>query len=379
VNQKHSILEDELRRRAKEALAANSFKQEPDLEEIIHNIIHDPDIAPREVKAEVAENVKNIALDRERQCHDMADRIANRHGSCFDQLDRCLAFGDYINRRLAKVVFRNGDSLRSKEPRPRKEYITGAVLQCLLLLTLQAKVCAIATEISCLLKNGFGDGALSRLRSIYEHTVIISLIALDDTYIVSERYQDYACFEELLRLRTVKDSLVDPETPGQRDPTTDAELDTAISELEAAAQAHRALWGPNISHANEWARPILPIAKQGKARISFSDLEEVAAMQRYRWVYLGGNQRVHAGAFATINHMNYESRDISDLYPAHGKWDDHDVTATGWWTVTLIERATYLVARTVASETGEIDELLYFSAMTSLIDEVLEQFRLADS
>jgi hypothetical protein len=73
----------------------------------------------------------------------------------------------------------------------------GGRLKMLLLASLQARACTIATEISVLLRTGFPQAAKSRNRTLYEQNVISFILVNDKSYEICERYHGSAPIEAM--------------------------------------------------------------------------------------------------------------------------------------------------------------------------------------
>ena len=288
-----------------------------------------------------------------------------------DSLDQCLVIADLTHARLVQTVFANGDTLRSKDPRPIPDMVTGAYVKCLHLLSLYGKSCRIATEILYLLREGFPDGAMSRFRTLYEHLVIMTLLLGDHTYELSEGYQDSAVFERLKQLKADKISLADGFW--RESDTTPDELAEEIAELEELADEIISRRGSKIRKQYEWARPVLPESKKNNVNysIKFTDLEEVVEADFLRRYYMQGNDSIHAGAYAVINHFDFGDPEISLIRQRRDDWTIHFI---GSGVPVFIGWATRAACKGIAWETEEYDELLYVCEVQASADAVVNAF-----
>ncbi len=267
--------------------------QEELFSEIQDELLYDPDIVPDNVRYEIIAELSDIRKSRAADTVAVRQAIVDESGSALEALEHVLASAELINRRMARAFQRGVSVLVNSQSRRDDETLTGAPLMCLFGLSIHARACIVATEILSLIRDGLFDGAESRLRTIYEHAVIMTLILRDRTYEIAERYQDHACFEELHRLRTIQSSLADPEYASYN-----AQRESIAEEIakgEKFAGLARARWGKEIKEQYEWARPALPPAIQNRRRITFSDLEAAAGADVMRADYIGYNYYVHAG------------------------------------------------------------------------------------
>ena len=339
--------------------------------EIENDIINDADIVPANIQEELRSEGRKIRESRARTAHEVRRDIAEQWRSAIDLLEEFLAVANLINARLVRAVFANGSTLRNKTPRPIPGVITGAFLKCLHILGLYGKSCRIATEISHLLVVGFPDAAASRFRTLYEHLVIMKLLDNDHTYELSEGYQDSAVFEYLKQLRSDQISLAEPFWREQD--SVLEEIASEISDLEVSAAEIIARRGPKIKNQYEWARPILPESKKNNLnhRIRFTDLEEVAGADFLRTFYLLGNDRIHAGAYGVINHLDFDHPNLS-LTRQHR--DDRTIYLLGSGVPILMNWAVRAACRSIAWETEEYDESLYACALQHIADTVIDAF-----
>jgi hypothetical protein len=173
--------------------------------------------------------------------------------------------------------------------------VQGKTLKMLMLLSMQGRICTLASEIVTLLKSGFLEGALARQRTMYETAVILAVIGRGAPEI-AERYQAYAAFEHLAELN----ALDHPESILIHDYTESERLETA-EQVRWGIQKY----GESIKRPYEWAKPLLP---DKKGRIHFSDLDELITKFSLKGVYLAGNYGIHSGPYTTINNVRFDQR-----------------------------------------------------------------------
>lgn len=365
-----SIYVTEITRRVNELLAQGKNFDDIDTEVIENAIINSTDLVPDSIRVAVRRQGRKVRRSRFRTARQVRRNIKKVWGPALALLDDCLTIADLINARLVTTVFVNGDVLRSKDPRPIPDMVTGAYVKCLHLLALYGKSCRIASEAACLLRDGFPDGAISRVRTMHEHLAVLFVLHNDQTYELSEAYQDSAVFTRLKQVRADQMSFADPFW--RASDTVTEELEAEIAELENAAAEIIARRAPKIRNQYEWARPILPEQKKNNPRhnVTFSDLEEAAGMDFLRRNYLVGNARVHADAYATINHFD-RSEEISQI---RQRRDDWAIYFTGSIIPILIGWSARAACRAIAWETEEYDELLYICEMQRAASAAADAF-----
>lgn len=358
MNPDESIVLRKLTNLANSALAAGGNKESLDYQRLEREALADPDIVPAELREQIRTDLAELIKEREQAARDTSARIRQEWGQELEAIGNCLAFGELLHYRMERAFVENIDVLRDKEPRPHPEAATGAVLKCLLMLGLHARCFTIASEIYLLIGNGLSDGAQSRLRTLHEHSAVMTLIRNDHTYEVAERYQDHACFEELIRLKGMKRAYSDPAW--KADPALDEWIVEEIAEVEAVAEEARSRWGRSIAEQYEWARPGLPADLRRNRRVTFADVEMAAEMDFLRGDYLTYNYQIHAGAHATIRSANFQDGHIYSTRPTFNsaalKAVAHDCINMFWFTSVMLSDA-------VARETEEFDVELYITEM----------------
>ena len=341
--------------------------QTPDLAAIEDEMMRDRRLVPKEVRKEIADALRESAKGRSEIMRVSRNRITQESGSILDALENCISFGELLHARIEAIFGSGLGVLRGKTPRPRPDVVTGATLKCLLVLGIHARSCIIANEVSVLLRNGFPDGADSRLRTLHEHAVVMTLIGNDFTYEVAERYADRAAFEYLHWLRCAKRSFSDGYR--RQDPVTRQRIEEDLAATQVAVHEARARWGSMITEQYGWARPILPRASQAKRNITFADLESAAEMDFLRVDYLGENYHVHAGAHAVISAADLDGH----IYSLHPAMTDDRMSRAAYRLAMIFGFTSHLLAAAVSKETEEWDGFLLSAEMTRLADRVCEK------
>lgn len=150
------------------------------------------------------------------------------------------------------------------------------------LIGLHARACRCASEVICLMKGGFADGANARWRSLHEVTVT-ALFLLDHQGDTSERYLEYAAVE---RLCNAKEYQRHCEVLGY-EPFADKDID----EMTRAVDAVVAKYGKDFKNKYGWAAKVL-----GKSDPTFAQIEESLDMSEWRPFYKLACHSVHAGS-----------------------------------------------------------------------------------
>ncbi|MBB5697997.1 DUF5677 domain-containing protein [Sphingomonas yantingensis] len=133
---------------------------------------------------------------------------------------------------------------------------------------LHAKALLVGSEIICLLKGGFADGALTRWRTLYENNVVAALIRQEG---------------QELALRYLAHSRVQAWQRMAADPNTDD-----AAQLQAQAEHAVAMFGDDMKRRRGWASQLL-----GKKAPTFSDI--AAKCNRYTkgGVYEYASDHIH--------------------------------------------------------------------------------------
>jgi hypothetical protein len=178
-------------------------------------------------------------------------------------------------------------------------------------------------------------------------------------------------FEYLKQLKAERSSLSDPFWLVKD--TMLEEISREIASVELAADEIVSRRGSKIKNQYEWARPALADEKKHnrKRRIQFTDLEEAAGADFLRNFYMLGNDRIHAGAHAAINHLDFENPKLSET---RQRRDDETTYLVGAGVPTLMAWAARAAGKSIAWETEEYDELLYVCELNRVANAVVRAF-----
>lgn len=360
MNPDESVLIRKLEQLTNDFLISTNFEEAPDLVEIENRVVEDLSILPDGLLEQI--NLSVSKTDRSRKRHEQSVRhdISIDWANALGSLDLCIAFADYLQSKLTNLVFSPAfEVLENKTPRRREGAVTGALLKCLLLLSLHSRACVIASEVSLLTKSGFLDGAEARLRGLYEHLVVITLIRQDKTYEIAERYQDYGCLISCKEARARLESLADGSW-GSQSEDMERKGREVVADLEMLVQRAIERWGPEIKSQYGWAHPIFPPEKK---RIYFQDLERVAGSSMFRSDYLRENEHVHASSGAAIKHTDFGDFRNKNVNFTRSRRQDDRISFVGERAVVWIHYASREAAKGISWETEEYDEFMSYFPM----------------
>lgn len=150
------------------------------------------------------------------------------------------------------------------------------------LVGLHVKICRTASEVLCLLKSGYADGANARWRSLYELAVVLMFI-VEYRGDLAERYLRHATVEQWRTALQYQDYC---QALGE-EPYTQAEVDR-MGEL---AQTELQRYGNDFRHDYGWAAHLF-----GKSKVGFSELASRIGFDHWKPYYKMSCHAVHAGA-----------------------------------------------------------------------------------
>jgi hypothetical protein len=171
-----------------------------------------------------------------------------------------------------------------------------AILKPLMLLSMYSRGCVIGAEIEMLFQNGFFDGARSRVRTLYETSIICSVLATDTSHDLAGRFYASGMLERRADLQAHRLSHEELGWP--------LPLEEEFAEVEAQCDLLLSRYGREIRQPFGWARPLFPDRSE-RHRITFADVEHVAGGQ-YRTVYRMLNHSVHSGPSITAAYLYFD-------------------------------------------------------------------------
>jgi Family of unknown function (DUF5677) len=152
------------------------------------------------------------------------------------------------------------------------------------LVALHVRACRTASEVLCLLRGGFADGANARWRSLHE-VAVTAMFLMEHPGDTARRYLDHAAVE---RLRSAEKYQEHCHTL-RYEPFTKEEL----AELQREADAVIQKYGKSFRKDYGWAANAL-----ANKEPTFAQVEAALRMEHWRPFYKMACQSVHAGSQA---------------------------------------------------------------------------------
>lgn len=164
------------------------------------------------------------------------------------------------------------------------------------LVRLHARACQVAEEIICLMENGFADGAMARWRTLYELSVIATLIA-DGDEDLAERY----VLHDAVEVKRQADEYEEKQVPLGFAP---------ISQRERSAidrQYHMVItrYGSTFGHPYGWVSKHLNLRKP-----TFKDIQSHADRAGMSSYYKLASFNVHASARSLFFNLTAMGSDV---------------------------------------------------------------------
>ena len=135
---------------------------------------------------------------------------------------------------------------------------------------LHAKALLVTSEILCLLKGGFADGALTRWRTLYENNVIATLIRQEGQELAS-RYVAHSRVQAWLRTEAEPDHLPDED-----------------AELHKQAEFAISNFGEEMKNRHGWASKLV-----GKKKPNFKEIAAKCGHEAEGGIYEYASQHIH--------------------------------------------------------------------------------------
>ncbi len=150
------------------------------------------------------------------------------------------------------------------------------------LVRLHARACRVASEIACLLRGGFADGAIARWRSLHE-IAVIGMFLTQAKGDVPERYLAHGTVERFKRAKQYQQ-----HSKALRQKPYSAKQ---MRKFESECNASVAKYGIAFKSEYGWASSAL-----ASKRPTFADIEENLDMDKWRPYYSMACSGVHAGS-----------------------------------------------------------------------------------
>jgi len=160
------------------------------------------------------------------------------------------------------------------------------------LVRLHAKARQIYSEIVCLLKHGFADGALGRWRALHEVAVVSSLLSVHDEDL-AKRFLEFRWVESWKSMKVYQEKAeklgLDPFSP---------------EAFERARQCYQEMlkrYGEKFRGNYGWAASVVQPARG--AEITFRDIERAVGTDHLKPYYQWACQKIHVGCNTLHNSL----------------------------------------------------------------------------
>lgn len=218
---------------------------------------------------------------------------------------------------------------------------------------LHMRACQVTAEIICLLENGFADAAMSRWRTLYEISIIATLLAdggdeLADRYLAHEIVERKRSADEFQRC-----------APALGDRRIRRSEHNAIEKEYAAALRK---YGQPFRETFGWAAGFF-----GKTRPNFKDLQEAADRAHMHIYYKLSSHGIHAGSIGLTARIGL----LYEMQFAGATNAGLEVSGAN---------AAYCIVQMMGllrSEPWELDDLAMLRAAISLRNETCQAFQRA--
>lgn len=245
-----------------------------------------------------------------------------------------------------------GDEVNTKRRRAKRNLHRTEVL-----IRLHARACQVMAEIITLLEAGFADGAMARWRTMYEISVVATIIA-DNEDELAERY----LLHDVAEAKRGMDMYVRSyEALGYAAPSPEE-----VAELYAAAALLEARFGAGFGSEYGWAGKLL-----NNKSPKFSHLEEAAGKSKMRSHYKLASHNVHAGVKGITHRLGAMGTEAVILAgPSNGGLLDPGQNA-----------AITLTQITLALLTGRksLDDIVVMQVLSKLQDDAVAAFIRAET
>lgn len=225
-------------------------------------------------------------------------------------------------------------------------------------MKLLAKQILLAKEIIYLLEGGFADAALSRWRTAHETKIILLLFLkhFNNEGILTElliRFNDAAIIEEYKELKNYGRT---------------RQQDNYYKELKSDYHRILRMYGDEFRFDYEWARPIF---SDHNRRIYFKDLEKhIRVHDETTSFYQKANYQIHSSPLGT-----FDSLGTIDLEGMESPAYIFGPSNLGLRIPGQLEIFTfYECIATYLYLNPSIDNLVYISTLTKLMDEIFKEF-----
>jgi hypothetical protein len=267
-------------------------------------------------------------------------RLEARWGKAFDLLRMLLTSCRELGQETAKRLQKS----RSNKNRVLRSF----------LIRLHARACQIAAEIITLVENGFADGAMARWRTLYEVSVVATVIT-DGGEALARRYIEH----EIVESKLAMDEYARCHVALGYKPIAARERRRVERAFAAAVETHGDAFGKPYG----WAAAHLK-----KKRVTFRDLEDGAQRSSMRSHYKMASYNVHADTAKSI-------------FFRLGVIGDHSIVIAGATDAGFTEPAqntaitlTQITALLLADRASNLDIMIQLQALNRICDKIPDAF-----
>jgi len=208
---------------------------------------------------------------------------------------------------------------------------------------LHAKALLVTSEIICLLRGGFADGALTRWRTLYEANVVAALIRQEGQAIALR----YLAHSRVQAWNEVKDATAEGEDDEEHRQRLKAQADYAISKF-----------GPELHRRNGWACGIT-----GQKYPTFEKLAELVGRRDEKSLYHHASLHIHGNhrALDELLGMSEAQEDVLLVGPSNsGMVEPLTLTA-----ISIVESTSLLLL-----SKPNFDRLVFFNTIWRMAERM---------
>ena len=220
------------------------------------------------------------------------------------------------------------------------------------LTRMHARACQISSEIICLLKAGFADGANARWRTLHEISVTCLFIKehgneIAEKYILHDKIESYKA--ALIYEKNAKILGLDPLQEGE------------LAELEEVKEKLILRYGKYFNEDYGWASETL-----GKCNPHFSDIEKAVGLDHLHPYYKLASHNIHAQPKGILFKIGLvQNQDILLAGPSNYGFTDP---------AQFLASSLTLITTTLLTYKPNIDRLVTCNILCKLRDEIANEF-----
>jgi len=271
------------------------------------------------------------------------NRLYKRWKEGIDRLEMMIMIAQEAGDVYVADIQQAGESEEADD----EEYLLDALIR------IHVRSCRIASEVLCLLRGGFADGAMARWRSLHENAVTAMFLAQYGNR-AAERYLRHSAVEQYHASKQYQEHC---RALGE-EPLSDLEVDEIRRDYESAVLE----FGPDFKSEYGWAAEAL-----GTSSPRFAMIERHLDMSRWRPYFKLACQSVHAGPHGLFFSLSVPEHHTSTLAAGAsnaGLCDPGHSTAISFL---MVSAATFTVR-------SNLDSLVTMRVMMQLCDDIGKAF-----